>query len=86
MLRRRSPGWVRELPDRKVHGIAGRLNLLRPSGLTPQQEWLWDACISELEYRRRDHLRSGNVIGSCSCWLCLPTEYLVDPGDLDDLY
>lgn len=83
MLRRRSPAWLRDLPDRQVHGIAGRLALLRPNGLTSRQEWLWDACISELEYRRRHHTRNGTVLAACSCWLCIPTDYILDPGDLD---
>lgn len=72
------------MPDRQLHGLAGRLHLARfQEGLTRRQEWLWDAAISELEYRRRMHLRNGSALTACTCWLCLPTSYLFDPGDLD---
>ena len=68
--RRRSPGWVRALSDRDVHAIAGRFARQRVSAdLTERQEWLWDACISELEYRRRT---TRPLWRSCSCYLCVP--------------
>lgn len=83
MLRRRSPGWIRELPDRTLHGMAGRMSRENAQGdLTRRQDWLWGCIISELEYRRRLHLRTGTVLDACTCWLCLPTSYLFDPGDL----
>lgn len=37
--------------------------------LTGRQEWLWDACISELEYRQRREVNAGQ---RCSCELCIP--------------
>lgn len=67
-LRRRSPGWVREMSDRELHGIAFRFNHDRQTcDLTERQEWLYDAIISELEWRRR-HARPGWT--ACACELC----------------
>jgi hypothetical protein len=37
--------------------------------LTAAQEWLWDAGISELEYRRRT---TRPIWQSCACRLCVP--------------
>lgn len=74
--RRRSPLWVRRLDDRVVHALAFRLNSQRTSeDLSEAQEWLFDACVSELEYR---HRQSGPGRLRCSCALCLPpfVEYL----------
>lgn len=71
--RRRAPLWVRDMSSREIHGICFRLNHERREDvLSDPQEWLWDACVSELEYRRRqarwpDH--------RCSCELC------IDPFD-----
>lgn len=69
--RRRSPLWVRELSDRACHGIAMKLRVESQAlDLSPQQEWLWEALISELEYRRRVAMR--RRFGSpCTCELCL---------------
>lgn len=68
--RRRSPGWVRALSDREVHGIAFRLERLWQQGkTTDRQEWLWHALISELEWRRAHHPRPA---WACACRLCIP--------------
>lgn len=75
--RRRAPYWVRELSSASLHGLAGRL--LRESkvkDLSGAQEWLWDRCINELEWRRR---QVRPVWQSCSCELC------VGPFDYEDL-
>lgn len=37
--------------------------------LTEPQEWLWDALISELEYR---HRTTRPAIARCSCQYCVP--------------
>jgi len=37
--------------------------------LSPAQEWLFDAIVAELEFRRR---RCRPIWTSCSCWLCVP--------------
>jgi hypothetical protein len=69
-LRRRSPQWVRNYPDRGLHALAFRLmNLRTGEDLSDAQEWLWDAVISELEYRRRNHPRPQ---WACACQLCIP--------------
>jgi hypothetical protein len=68
--RRRSPSWVRETASPALHSIVARFNRDRASAdLTDAQEWLWDACISELEYRRR-HCRP--AWKACACQYCLP--------------
>lgn len=68
--RRRSPGWVRAMSDRDVHGLAFKLEREWQQGRTTDaQEWLWGACISELEYRRRHSLRPA---WACACRLCIP--------------
>lgn len=68
--RRRSPGYVREWSSTALHAVAMRLNRDRSSGdLSDDQEWLFDAIVSELEYRRR---RTRPVWRSCSCYLCVP--------------
>jgi hypothetical protein len=66
--RRRSPRWVRELSDREVHGIAFSLrNQQQQEDLSDPQEWLWEALMSELAYRRRN---SSWPDHRCSCELC----------------
>jgi hypothetical protein len=66
--RRRSPSWVREMSDREVHSIAFRLNYQRQQeDLSGPQEWLYDALVSELAYRRR---RARWPERRCSCELC----------------
>lgn len=68
--RRRSPGWIRAYSSTSLHGLALRLMNLRTSeDLSDAQEWLWDAVISELEYRRR---RARGSLQACSCMLCIP--------------
>lgn len=68
--RRRSPGYVRQWSSSALHALAMKMNLDRSSGdLSEAQEWLFDACVSELEYRRR---RTRPVWRCCSCFLCLP--------------
>jgi len=55
---------------RELHGLAGRFARDRRSvDLSAAQEWLWDALISELEYRRRTTRPSWQ---RCSCELCVP--------------
>jgi hypothetical protein len=66
--RRRSPMWVRELPRHTLHAMAERFNRDRVSAdLSNAQEWLYDALISELEYRRRN---ASPGWSACSCYLC----------------
>ncbi len=66
--RRRSPGWVREMSDRELHQIGFRFAHERQEvDLSDAQEWLWDAIISELEYRRR---RARPAYTACACELC----------------
>lgn len=67
--RRRSPGWVRALGDRQLHGVAMHLlNEQTQADLSERQEWLWDALMSELEYRRR---QTKPWWRRCSCELCV---------------
>jgi len=62
--------YVSEWSSKSLHAVATRMNRDRQSAdLTEHQEWLWDAIVSELEYRRR-HTKP--VWRSCSCWLCVP--------------
>lgn len=69
--RRRSPGWVRALDDRQLHAVTLRMQYaFWENQSSEQQEWLFDVCVSELEYRRRYRSGHGGVI--CSCELCLP--------------
>ena len=72
--RRMSPQWVRELPSRTLHALAFKLQRLSVStDLSPGQEWLFEACVSELEYRRRT-TRWPEV--RCTCQLCFgPFEF-----------
>lgn len=66
--RRRSPQWVRQMTDRELHQIGFRFNFERQSAdLTERQEWLWDAVVSELEYRRRTTRPTWKA---CACELC----------------
>lgn len=68
-LRRRSPQWVRRMDRGALHGLACRLrNNYRDADLTEAQEWLWRACISELEYRNRNQDKWWR---RCSCELCV---------------
>lgn len=70
--RRRSPGYVRQWPDKGLHAVTFRMQRQRATvGLTAKQEWLWDACISELEYRRR---QARPMWRGCHCELCFDPE------------
>ena len=61
---------MRSLSSKALHGIPGKFDRDRRSAdLTSAQEWLYDACVSELEYRRR---RARHVLDSCSCRYCVP--------------
>lgn len=74
--RRRSPAWVRQMDARQLHATAGKLQRLRATdGVSVRQEWLWDALISELEYRRR---REKDPWKMCLC------EFCCDPFDFAD--
>lgn len=83
LTRRRSPGWVRALSVRDLHRIAYRLQHQRESAdLSDRQEWLWDALISELEYRWRSEER---FLFRCTCQLCVaPFPYFDELSDADD--
>jgi hypothetical protein len=76
--RRRSPQWVRDMADRELHAVAFRLQHERKeAGLSDAQEWLFDALISELEFRRRRALWPDR---KCSCELCIgPFEFDLPP-------
>ena len=68
--RRRSPYWIREYDSKALHGLALKLmNLGMREDLSARQEWLWDAVISELEWRRRRDL---GTFRACACMLCVP--------------
>jgi len=74
VTRRRGGGsrltWVRESSSRDVHAILGRFDRERVSAdLSEAQEWLYDQCVAELEYRRR---RARPIWSSCSCRYCVP--------------
>jgi hypothetical protein len=52
-----------------LHAIATRFNHQRVSeDLSDRQEWLYDAVISELEYRRRV---TRPFWKACACYLCV---------------
>lgn len=69
LTRRRSPAWVRSMTSAALHGILGRFDRMRTSeDLSSAQEWLYDACVSELEYRRR---QTRPVWRACSCRYCI---------------
>jgi hypothetical protein len=68
--RRRSPGYVREWSSKALHAVAHKMNHTRcTADLSEHQEWLYDAIISELEYRRR-HARP--IWSACACMFCIP--------------
>lgn len=70
LKRRRSPYWIREYDSKALHGLALRLmNQQTGRDLSERQEWLWEAVVSELEYRRRNERNPWLV---CSCQLCVP--------------
>lgn len=68
--RRKSPLWVRALPSPQLHALAFSLRYRdQEQPLSDRQEWLWAACISELEYRHRSER---TIWIRCSCELCIP--------------
>jgi len=68
-LRRRSPLWVQALSSRELHAIAFRFQYERQEAdLSAAQEWLWDALISELEWRHRNEM---GKLYQCCCELCV---------------
>ena len=76
--RRRSPLWIRETPGSELHAIVGSFDRRRVSeDLSRKQEWLYDAVISELEYRRRN---TRPIWSCCSCRYCVPP---FSDGDAD---
>lgn len=57
------------MTDNELHAIAWKtrqLSWIDP--LSEGQEWLWEAIVSELEYRRRS---CRPVWKRCSCELCV---------------
>ena len=71
-LRRRSPGWVRSWGSQELHAVLGRFDRERQAeDLTAQQEWLYDACVNELEYRGRAAIRR-RPLTACTCRYCMP--------------
>lgn len=58
--------------DGTLHGLALQLRQSRlDDRITERQEWLWDAVVSELEYRWRKHTDS--PLKRCWCDVCAPT-------------
>jgi hypothetical protein len=73
VVRRRSPGWVRQVPDGTLHGICWRLHRgFTEDALTPAQDWLLTCVLEELGYRRRHAERAAGVLSACRCELCRP--------------
>ena len=70
------------MSDGELHGIAFRFNHERQSAdLSDRQEWLYDAIISELAWRRRNAIPGWSA---CSCELCFsPFDFVVSDGDDD---
>lgn len=67
--RRRAPYWVRSLTDQALHGLALKTQRSFEVGwISDRQEWMLEACISELEYRARRDARAG--IKACVCQMC----------------
>lgn len=63
----------------ELHGIVGALRRQwMEGGISERQEWLWGACVSELEYRWRV-TRPGR--DRCSCEFCIPPFLDEDPTD-----
>lgn len=63
---------MREWSDRELHAVGMRFNIDRKTeDLSLEQEWLYDAIVSELEYRRRRAIRAHRWQEQCSCFLCL---------------
>lgn len=58
------------MPSRDIHGIMGTFDRQRTGAdLSDAQEWLYDACGSELEYRRR---QTRPIWRACACRYCIP--------------
>jgi hypothetical protein len=69
-LRRRSPRWIRDCDSARLHSIAhSLLSGQEEADLSERQEWLWNAVISELEWRWH---KKRPVYLRCSCYLCIP--------------
>lgn len=74
VVRRRSPGHVRQMDRDALHSLTRRL--LREQfdrGISRGQDWLLNALISELEYRHRRESR-GTEVRACLCDLCRPVD------------
>lgn len=68
--RRRSPAWLRRRSRDELHAMAHYLlRYQEGADLSEPQEWLWDALISELEYRWRNTKPAWR---RCPCGLCHP--------------
>jgi hypothetical protein len=79
ITRRRSPGWVRRLSSRQLHGLAGKfVRDQQAADLTERQEWLFESVISELEYR---HRRCHSVWDRCACAWCVPPFLEIPPQE-----
>jgi len=71
--------WVREMDSRTVHKLAYRLwRLWSHEGISDKEEWLLEACISELEYRQRNRQQGWRL---CGCQFCCTPFPDVDPDD-----
>lgn len=66
-VRRRSPQWVRDMRSEGLHRLGARLQTeYRTVGITERQEAVWDAVVSELDYRNRRR----HPMDRCTCLLC----------------
>jgi hypothetical protein len=67
---------VRAFDTRALHGLLFKMDHQRQGAdLSERQEWLWDAGVSELEWR---WLHPGPGEQRCACRLCVPPFYLAD--------
>lgn len=72
---RLAPGWVQSMPDRELHSVAGRLlRESRDADLSDRQDWLLDRLLGDLQWRRSKALWDRRW--PCSCWLCMPSDWL----------
>lgn len=65
---------------RELHGIAMRLHRIEweeSVELTDRQAWLFDAVISELQYRAR----RAHPLRRCTCWLCMADGLRLEPDE-----
>lgn len=78
VVRRRSPFWIREMRWEALHRLGGRLiNLWHTDGLSGRQVAVWDAVVSELDYRNRRRLPQDR----CTCQLCM-SPFIDDPAEV----